>query len=114
MKQYALTLDLQDDPTLIAEYKKHHQNVWPQVLASLKQVGVIDMKIYILGNRLFMLMQTVVNYNPDEAFQAYLQLDPACQEWETLMDKYQQRLPNTPAGQKWQFMECCFDMAEQL
>lgn len=44
MKQYALTLDLQNEPALIAEYKKYHQKVWPQVLASLKRVGVLDMK----------------------------------------------------------------------
>lgn len=113
MKQYALTLNLKDDPELIEEYKHHHRNVWPQVVASLKKVGVIDMKIYILGPRLFMLMQTADNYDPDQAFQQYLRLDPACQQWEVLMDKYQQRHPGTPAGQKWQFMECCFDMAEQ-
>lgn len=31
MKRYVLALDLVDDPTLIAEYEKHHKAVWPGV-----------------------------------------------------------------------------------
>lgn len=110
MKQYAFTLDLKDDPQLIEEYKRHHQKVWPQVIASLKRVGVLDMKIYNYGNRLFMLTQTIDSYDPEQAYQQYLQFDPACQEWEILMDRYQQRLPDSSVDQKWQLMDCCFDM----
>nr|WP_067294273.1 L-rhamnose mutarotase [Marinobacterium profundum] len=110
MKQYALTLDLKDDPALIEAYKQHHQQVWPQVIASLKQVGVLDMQIYCHGNRLFMLSTTVDDYEPQRAYEAYLQLDPACREWEALMDQFQQRLPGALPDEKWLPMECCFDM----
>ncbi len=49
------------------------------------------------GNRPFMLMTTIDDYDPAKACLQYLDLDPACQEWETLMDRHQQRLPNVPA-----------------
>jgi L-rhamnose mutarotase len=31
MKRYCLTLDLKNDPKLIAEYKKHHDNIWLEI-----------------------------------------------------------------------------------
>lgn len=36
MKKYCLGLDLIDDPILIAEYKEHHKNVWPEIIKALK------------------------------------------------------------------------------
>ena len=39
-KRYCLTLDLKDDPRLIAEYKKHHERVWPEILESIKSSGI--------------------------------------------------------------------------
>ncbi|WP_415859576.1 L-rhamnose mutarotase [Aureibaculum sp. 2210JD6-5] len=37
-KRYCLSLDLKDDPKLIAEYKEYHAegNVWPEVVKSIK------------------------------------------------------------------------------
>lgn len=112
MKHYALALDLKDDPHLIAEYEAHHRAVWPEVLAAIRQVGVLDMKIYRLGNRMHMQMTTNDSYDPEQA-QRYLQADPKSMEWEALMDRYQQRLPGAPADQKWQPMDCCFDLSQQ-
>lgn len=57
MKQYALTLDLQDDPALISEYGEHHRQVWPEVLASIKEAGILHMELYRWGNRLFMMIE---------------------------------------------------------
>lgn len=113
MKHYALTLDLKDDPQLIAEYEEHHRAVWPDVLAAIKRVGVVDMKIYRLGNRMFMQMTTIDEYDPEQA-QAMLQADPKSVEWERLMDKYQQRLPGSLPGQKWLQMTCCFELSPTL
>ena len=46
MKQFALALDLKNDPHLIAEYEAHHQAVWPEILASIKASGILDCSIY--------------------------------------------------------------------
>ena len=46
MKRYCLTLDLKNDPKLIAEYDHHHKQVWSEVLDSIKQSGILSMEIY--------------------------------------------------------------------
>ena len=111
MKQYALTLNLKDDPALIEKYKEYHRAVWPEVLKSLQAVGITDMQIYLLGRRMFMVMRTVDTFDPATDFARYLQLDPRCQEWEDLMGQFQEPVPEAEAGEKWAAMECVYDMS---
>ena len=112
MKQYALTLDLKDDPQLIAEYEQYHRQVWAEVLAAIRQVGIEEMQIFRTGNRMFMLMQTSDDYDPVQAAE-YFKSDAKSQQWEQLMDKFQQRLVGAPADQKWGTMDCCFQLSSQ-
>ena len=58
MIRQCLALDLKDDPALIAEYERLHQQIWPQISAHLREHGVLDMQIWRLGTRLFMVMDT--------------------------------------------------------
>jgi len=51
MQRYCLTLDLVDDPEVIAGYREHHRNVWPEVKQSIIASGICSMAIYLLGNR---------------------------------------------------------------
>ncbi len=41
--RYCFALDLKDDQKLIAEYEKHHQKVWPEIMDSIKDSGITDM-----------------------------------------------------------------------
>lgn len=50
---YCLALDLKDDPRLISEYEAYHNNVWPEILKSIKDSGITSMEIFRAGNRLF-------------------------------------------------------------
>lgn len=109
MERYCLTLDLQDDPTLITEYEAWHQNVWPEILQSITGSGIQHMQIYRYANRLFMIMEV----NESFSFEAKGAADAAnakVQEWETLMWKYQQPLPGTKPGEKWMLMDKIFDL----
>ena len=56
--RHCFALDLKDDPKLIETYKKYHrpEGVWPAILASIKQAGIENLDIYLVGNRLFMIM----------------------------------------------------------
>ena len=58
VKRYCRTLDLRNDPELIAEYRRRHsrENIWPEVMAGIREVGILEMEIYILGTRLFMIV----------------------------------------------------------
>jgi len=39
-----------------------------------------------------------------------MEINPKVQEWEALMWKFQQALPNTPEGTKWVLMEKIYDL----
>ncbi len=62
-RRFCLTLDLKNDPELIAEYKRHHQKIWPEITCSIKDSGVEDMEIYLLGTRMFMIMEVNENFS---------------------------------------------------
>jgi len=107
-----LALDLQQDSQLIENYRQHHQpgNVWPEVLASIRDAGILNMEIYQLGNRLFMIMDVDDSFS----FQRKSAMDndnPHVQQWEALMNQYQRPLPWGKRGEKWQPMECIFHLA---
>ena len=108
-RRYCLTLDLKNDPRLINEYKRHHQKVWPEITQSIKDSGIEDMEIYLLGTRMFMIMEV----NDQFSFEAKAEADrqnPKVQEWETLMWKFQQPLPAAQPGEKWLLMERVFKL----
>jgi L-rhamnose mutarotase len=108
-RRFCLTLDLKDDPQLIAAYKRHHQQVWPEILASIRDSGIEDMEIYLLGTRMFMIMEV----NETFSFEKKANSDQASakvQEWETLMWKFQRALPEARPGEKWLPMERIFKL----
>src|SRR5215472_14362387 len=111
MSRCCLTLDLKDDPKLIAEYRQHHDKIWPEIVRSLKDAGIRELEIYLAGTRLFMILETVEDFS----FEAKLKSDaanPKVREWEELMWKYQQALPNAKPGEKWRQMECIFQLSQ--
>ena len=108
-QRHCLTLDLKNDPALIAEYKKHHQSVWPEILNSIRDSGILDMEIYLLDTRLFMIMEVADNFSFAAKQKADAQ-NPKVQEWESLMWKFQQALPQAKPGEKWLPMERIFKL----
>ncbi|PVY43737.1 L-rhamnose mutarotase [Pontibacter virosus] len=107
MPRHCFTLDLKDDPTLIAEYEAWHRKVWPEIIASIRYAGIDHMEIYRWANRLFMIIEVKDTF----CFERKAAMDaanPKVQEWEELMWKYQQRLPGAAAGEKWQPMNKLF------
>jgi L-rhamnose mutarotase len=108
-KRYCLTLDLKDDPDLIAEYKRYHQKIWPEITASIKDAGILDMEIYLLDARMFMVMEV----NEQFSFAAKAKADrdnPKVREWEELMWKFQKPLPTAKPGEKWLLMGRIFKL----
>jgi L-rhamnose mutarotase len=106
-KRYCLTLDLRSDPELIAEYKRYHEKIWPEVYESITASGIVEMEIYLYGNRLFMIMETEVEFS----FEKKAMLDnknPKVAEWEELMWKYQEPVPGSKQGEKWKLMDRIF------
>jgi L-rhamnose mutarotase len=109
MDRYCLTLDLKDDPTLIAEYEAWHQKVWPEIMESIRSAGIENMQIYRFANRLFMIMEV----NKKFSFEKKRTADAGnakVQEWEELMWNYQQAIPGVKAGEKWVLMNKIFEL----
>ncbi|HEV2709304.1 MAG TPA: L-rhamnose mutarotase [Edaphobacter sp.] len=112
MPRHCLTLDLKDDETAIAEYKRYHVKIWPEVKKSLFDAGILDMEIYLTGTRLFMIMEVDAQFSPSAKATADA-ANPKVQEWERLMEQFQQELPQSTPEQKWVPMEKVFSLAAQ-
>jgi L-rhamnose mutarotase len=109
-KRYCLTLDLKDDPALIEAYERYHQAVWPEIVKSIYDSGITNMEIYRYGNRLCMIMETIDAFSFERKALTDGQ-NKKVQEWEKLMENYQQRLPGT-AGEKWKPMDRIFKLPD--
>ena len=110
-KRYCFTLDLKDDPKLIAEYRRYHDKIWPEITKSIRDAGIEDMEIHLLGTRMFMIME--VNNNFSFASKAKADAaNPKVREWEELMWKFQKPLPAAKPGEKWLLMERIFRLEE--
>jgi L-rhamnose mutarotase len=108
-RRYCLALDLKNDPELISEYERYHRKIWPEITRSIHDSGIEDLEIYRVGNRLFMLMEV----NDSFSFEAKSKADltnPKVQEWENLMWKFQQPLPEAKPGEKWLLMKRIFKL----
>jgi L-rhamnose mutarotase len=103
-KRYCFALDLKNDPELIAQYKDHHQNVWPEVTQSFRDAGIENLEIYLLGTRLVMIIEANERFSVESKTTSDL-TNAKVREWETLMWKFQQSLPQARPGEKWLPME---------
>lgn len=113
VKRYCRTMDLKDNPKLIAEYVKRHSRneAWPEIRAGIREVGILEMEIYILGNRLFMIVETPLDFDWDSAMERLATL-PRQQEWEDFMAIFQDCKEGDTAAEKWKMMERMFYLYE--
>ncbi len=111
MKKYVLMLDLKNNPELIQSYIEHHRKVWPEIIESIVQSGILNMEIYQVANRLCMLVEAedAFSFEQKNAIDA---TNEKVQAWEALMDEYQQRLPFAQPNQKWVLMDCVFSLMD--
>jgi L-rhamnose mutarotase len=108
-QKFCLALDLKDDPALISEYKTLHQNIWPEIAASIKDIGISVLDIYCTRNRLFMIIEADADFSFEKKSKADA-ANPKVQEWEALMWKFQQALPWAKLGEKWVLMDKIFEL----
>ena len=109
VKRYCQTMDLKDNPELIAEYVKRHSEAeaWPEIRAGIREVGILEMEIYILGTRLFMIVETPLDFDWENAM-ARLATLPRQAEWEAYMSIFQQADATATSAEKWQLMDRMF------
>ena len=107
MKRYCQTLTLVDNEKLIEQYVEVHKHVWPEIIEGQREVGILDMQIYRKGRHLFMIMDTVDDFN-FERDMARLATLPRQAEWEAYVSQFQGAKADARSDEKWQLMERIF------
>lgn len=109
--RYCFSCDLKDDPALMEQYKAYHapENHWPDIAQSIKEAGIADMEIYLVGNRMFMIMEVDETFSFDKKAEMDA-ANPRVQEWENLMSTFQQALPWAQEGEKWMPTDLIFKL----
>jgi L-rhamnose mutarotase len=113
VKRSVLTINLKDDPSVIEAYRRYHRSVWPEVLQSLREVGVERMDIHLLGRRLVMVVEMSDGLDFRAALSSHTAASPRVAEWERLMKSFQEPSPDAPAGEWWAVMEPVFRLEDQ-
>lgn len=108
-RRYCLTLDLIDDPQLIVEYRRYHEAVWPEVTECLRETGIVDMELYLLGTRLIMVIEADEKFSFED--KARIERGNAkVQEWEKLTWNFQRAVREAKPQEKWALMERVFKL----
>lgn len=112
-KRYCKTMELKQDPELMRAYQEAHSPgaCWPEITEGMREVGILDMQIYRDGYRLFMIMDTVPDFDHDRAM-AELAGKPRQAEWEARMSRFQAASADATAGEKWRLMERIYNMED--
>ena len=108
MRRYCQTLTLINDEKKIAEYCEAHQHVWPEIIQGQREVGILDMQIYRHGHQLFMICDTVDDFDWKRDM-AKLATLPRQAEWEAYVSQFQGCKADARSDEKWQLMEKIFD-----
>ena len=69
------------------------------------------MELYILGSRLFMIVETPLDFDWDSAMQR-LNTMPRQAEWEEYVSSFQKVVPGLTSSEKWRLMERIFYLYE--
>ncbi len=110
MKSFGLALNLKDAPEVIEKYKEYHRNVWPDVVAGLRKVGIEKMRIFLLGRRMFMYIETVDDFEYPSDFVKYMEQTERAQEWDDLMVTFQAKVDEAKPDEWWAQMEQVYDL----
>lgn len=113
VKRYCQTMDLKENQELITKYKECHSETksWPEIREEIKSIGILEMEIYIEGNRLFMIVETPLDFDWDTAMKQLASL-PLQIEWEEYVSKFQECASGSTSTEKWRLMERMFYLYE--
>lgn len=108
MKRFGQVLSLR--PERLAEYKRYHSAIWPEIAAALERAGIRNYSIYHFRGQLFGYFEYV---GPDAEFRermSALALAPRMREWWDLMEPMQVPLEGRSPGAWWADMEEVFHL----
>ena len=112
-ERICLAIDLKDDAAAIAAYEHWHkaENAWPEVVASIADVGIAEMEIYRTGNRLFMIMEVAEDFDAEAKAEADRN-SPKVVDWVALMTPLLEPLGWAEPGELWTQMHRIHRLSE--
>jgi L-rhamnose mutarotase len=109
VKRYCRTLDLKNDAEIIARYRDAHSKskAWPEIIRGIREVGILEMEMYIHENKVFMIVETPLDFDWDSAMNRLARL-PRQQEWEDYVAALQGCDQGMTSTDKWHLMDRMF------
>lgn len=109
VKRYCQFLEITDCPELIARYRECHdsEHSWKEVRDGIRAVGILEMELYIIGNKVMMIVETPLDFDWKSAMARLAGL-PRQAEWERFVAEMQGCDPEATSDGKWQLMERMF------
>ena len=114
-KRYCQYLKMRPLDDKIEEYKFWHQrgNIWREIPEGIRKVGILDMEIYLIGDIEFMIVETPLDFNWDDAFGKLATYERQA-EWEDFMSQFQVAEKGSASNEKWLLIERIFSLEECL
>lgn len=112
-KRFVQTLELKSSEEARMEYIKWHSKEysWKEVCEGIKEVGILEMEIYIFGNTLVMIVVAPIDFDWATAMSRLATL-PRQSEWEAFISQFQGCDSDATSDEKWQMMERIFYLYE--
>ncbi len=113
VKRYCQFLEITDCPEMIAKYVECHDrdHAWKEIREGIREVGILEMELYILGNKVVMIVETPLDFDWKSAM-ARLATLPRQAEWERFVAEMQGCDPDATSDSKWQLMDRMFYLYE--
>lgn len=110
-KRYVQLLNLKDNPELLEAYRHQHspEGAWPEIIAGIREVGILEMELFLEGNHAVMIVEAPADFDWDSAM-ARLATLPRQQEWEDANARFQDCKPGQTSDEKWRATERIFHL----
>lgn len=91
-----------------AKYREMHAEVWPEVVAAVKNANIRNYSIHLmeLGDKKYLVSYfEYTGEDPEKDFATIAQDPTTRDKWWPITDDYQVRIEGTPDGEQWKRAE---------
>lgn len=99
----------------VDQYRYWHdsQNIWKEIPEGIRRAGILDMEIYVIDDIAFMILETPLDFDWDEAFGRLATFQRQA-EWEDFVGSFQKTTKGQRSDEKWKLIERIFSLREVL
>ncbi|MDR1738006.1 MAG: L-rhamnose mutarotase [Candidatus Symbiothrix sp.] len=109
VKRYCQYLQLNPDTLADYEYWHSPQHIWKEIPEGIRRAGILQMEIYTIENKAFMIVETPLDFDWDTAFGRLATYERQA-EWEAFVARFQTGGAGKRSEEKWQLMKQIFTL----